>query len=60
KIREIGRLMGKSEGSIKLMQYRAMRRLRKLLENQGKRGNESEKGRKTGKVPATSSAGQEH
>lgn len=60
KISEIGRLMGKSEGSIKVMQYRAMRRLRKLLENQGKRGNESEKGRNLGKVPATSSAGQEH
>ena len=39
KIREIGRLMGKSEGSIKAMQYRAMRKLRKLLENQGKREN---------------------
>ena len=60
KISEIGRLMGKSEGSIKLMQYRALKRLRKLLENQGKKGNESEKGRNTGKVPATSSAGQEH
>jgi len=60
KIGEIGRLMGKSEGSIKLMQYRAMKRLRKLLEKQGKRGNEQEKGRKLGKVPATSSAGQEH
>ena len=33
KIREIGHLMGKSEGSIKVMQYRAMKRLRKLLEN---------------------------
>ena len=60
KISEIGRLMGKSEGSIKLMQYRAMKRLRKLLENQGKRGNEAQKGRNLGKVPATSSAGQEH
>ena len=56
KISEIGRLMGKSEGSIKLMQYRAMKRLRKLLENQGKRGNEAQKT----KVFATSSAGQEH
>ena len=34
KIREIGRLMGKSEGSIKAIQYRAMKRLRKMLENQ--------------------------
>ena len=60
KIKEIGHLMGKSEGSIKVMQYRAMKRLRKLLENQGKRGNEAQKGRNLGKVPATSSAGQEH
>ena len=36
KIREIGRLMGKSEGAIKVMQYRAMKRLRRLLENQRK------------------------
>ena len=60
KIREVGRLMGKSEGSIKVLQYRAMKRLRKLLENQGKKGNEAEKGRNLGKVPAKSSAGQEH
>jgi len=60
KISEIGRMMGKSEGSVKLMQYRAMKRLRKLLEKQGKRGNEAQKGRNLGKVPATSSAGQEH
>jgi RNA polymerase sigma-70 factor (ECF subfamily) len=60
KIREIGHLMGKSEGSIKVMQYRAMKRLRKLLEKQGKKGNEQKKGRNLGKVPATSSAGQEH
>jgi RNA polymerase sigma-70 factor (ECF subfamily) len=32
KIREIGQLMGKSEGSIKLMQYRALQRLRKLFD----------------------------
>ena len=51
KIREIGRLMGKSEGSIKLMQYRAMKRLRKLLENQGKRGNEQAKRQKSWKSP---------
>ena len=36
KIKEIGQLMGKSEGSIKVMQYRAMRKLRELLESQGK------------------------
>jgi RNA polymerase sigma-70 factor (ECF subfamily) len=60
KIGEVARLMGKSEGSVKLMQYRAMKRLRKLLGKQGKRGNEQETSRNVGKVPATSSAGQEH
>jgi RNA polymerase sigma-70 factor (ECF subfamily) len=32
KISEISRLMGKSEGAIKILQYRAIRRLRKFLE----------------------------
>ena len=31
KISEVGQLMGKSEGAIKVLQYRAIRRLRKLL-----------------------------
>ena len=31
KISEVGRLMGRSEGAIKVLQYRAIRRLRKLL-----------------------------
>ena len=35
KIREVSRLMGKSEGSVKVMQYRAMKRLRGLLEHRG-------------------------
>ena len=43
KISEVARLMGKSEGSIKVMQYRAMKRLRKLLEKQGKRENEAQR-----------------
>ena len=38
KLREIGRLMGKSEGAIKVLQYRAMKRLRKLLEDQREEG----------------------
>jgi len=59
KISEVGRMMGKSEGSVKVMQYRAINRLRKLLEEKGKRGNEQES-RDFGKVPATSSAGREH
>jgi DNA-directed RNA polymerase specialized sigma24 family protein len=55
KIREVGRLMGKSEGAIKVMQYRAMRRLRKLLENQGRSGNEP--ARRKSEVPAIGRAG---
>jgi len=60
KIREVGRLLGKSEGSVKLLQYRALNRLKTLLEEQGKRGNEAQEGGAVGKVPAASSAGQEH
>ena len=41
KIRDIGRLMGKSEGSVKLLQFRAINRLRTLLDNQGKRRAEA-------------------
>jgi RNA polymerase sigma-70 factor (ECF subfamily) len=44
KIADIARLMGKSEGSVKLIQFRAMARLRKLLESQGMRGNEEQEG----------------
>ena len=56
KISEVGRLMGKSEGSIKLMQYRALRRLRKLLESQ-RRGEYEAPPSKSPQVPATGSAG---
>ena len=42
KISEVSRLMGKSEGSVKLLQYRAVNRLRKLLETKGKKGTRSE------------------
>jgi RNA polymerase sigma-70 factor (ECF subfamily) len=34
KIKQVGQLMGKSEGSIKLIQYRAVKRLRKILERE--------------------------
>jgi RNA polymerase sigma-70 factor (ECF subfamily) len=34
KLEEVGRLMGKDAGAIKLIQYRALRRLRKLLERE--------------------------
>jgi RNA polymerase sigma-70 factor (ECF subfamily) len=59
-IREIGHLMGKSEGAVKLIQYRAMKRLRKLLENQRQREQQAQRGRNRDAVPATGSAGQEH
>ena len=42
KLREIGRLMGKSEGAIKLIQYRAIKRLGKILEKQEKSRYEAE------------------
>jgi RNA polymerase sigma-70 factor (ECF subfamily) len=38
KIKQVGQLMGKSEGSIKLVQYRALKRLRKILEQEKNRG----------------------
>jgi RNA polymerase sigma-70 factor (ECF subfamily) len=34
KIRQVGQLMDKSEGSIKLIQFRAVKRLRKILERE--------------------------
>jgi RNA polymerase sigma-70 factor (ECF subfamily) len=37
KIREVGQLLGKSEGSVKLLQYRALNRLKTLLEKQGRK-----------------------
>ena len=60
KLRDIGRLMGKSEGSVKLLQFRAINRLRTLLDNQGKREYEAQEVRTVRKVPAPGNAGQEH
>jgi RNA polymerase sigma-70 factor, ECF subfamily len=37
KLEEIGRLLGKSEGAVKLLQFRAIERLQKLLEREEKR-----------------------
>ena len=45
KLGEIGQLLSKSEGSVKLIQYRAIRRLRKLLEREEKKGNEKKRSR---------------
>jgi RNA polymerase sigma-70 factor (ECF subfamily) len=37
RIKQVGQLMGKSEGSIKLIQYRGLKRLRKILEQEKNR-----------------------
>jgi len=42
KIGEVSLLMGKSEGSVKLLQYRAVNRLRRLLENRRKTGAQND------------------
>jgi RNA polymerase sigma-70 factor (ECF subfamily) len=34
KIAEVGQILGKSEGAIKILQHRAIRRLRKLLDHE--------------------------
>jgi RNA polymerase sigma-70 factor (ECF subfamily) len=36
KVAEVSELMGKSQGAVKILQHRAVRRLRKLLEREGK------------------------
>jgi RNA polymerase sigma-70 factor (ECF subfamily) len=59
KIAEIGRLMGKSEGAIKLLQHRAIKRLGTLLEREGKHVYEETQSRAIGGSPATSRAGPE-
>lgn len=43
KIREIGQLMEKSEGSIKLLQYRALQRLRKLFDQNSSDKNDTKR-----------------
>jgi RNA polymerase sigma-70 factor (ECF subfamily) len=45
RLAEIGQLMGKSEGAIKVLQHRAIRRLGKLLEREEKQVHEKMQGR---------------
>jgi RNA polymerase sigma-70 factor (ECF subfamily) len=45
KLGEIGQLLSKSEGSVKLIQYRAIRRLRKLLDHEEKKRNDKKRSR---------------
>ncbi len=59
KIREVSDLMGKSEGAVKLIQYRAMKNLRALLERQGKKGGASQQGTRRDTVPTKGGAGQD-
>ena len=58
KIREVGRLMGKSEGSIKVMQYRAMKRLRKLLASRVVTAANETPQSSRDRTPATGTVGQ--
>lgn len=53
KLAEVGQLMGKSEGAIKVLQHRAVKRLRKLLEGEAKQVNENTGSRKVRRSPAT-------
>jgi len=57
KLEDVARIMDKSEGSIKLLQYRATRRLKKLLVREEIKTNVEEKSRSVGGFPATSSPG---
>jgi len=57
KLEEVAQIMDKSEGAIKLLQYRATRRLKKLLVREETETNVEEKSRSIGGFPATSSPG---
>ena len=58
KLAEIGRVMGKSEGAVKLLQHRAIRRLGTLLEREGKQADEKMPSRVVRSSPAAIGAGQ--
>ncbi|MBN1657386.1 MAG: sigma-70 family RNA polymerase sigma factor [Anaerolineae bacterium] len=56
-IKNVGRIMGKSEGAIKVLQYRAIRRLQKLLQVEGARSHVHKTGEPVRSVPAASGTG---
>jgi RNA polymerase sigma-70 factor (ECF subfamily) len=58
KVSEVSRLMGKSEGAIRVLQHRAVKRLSKLLERE-EQVNESKKGREIREGFAAGSTGRE-
>jgi RNA polymerase sigma-70 factor, ECF subfamily len=57
-IKAVGRIMGKSEGAIKVLQYRAIRRLQSLLHPEGAKSHVHKTGETIRSVPAASSTGQ--
>ncbi|MGC9333943.1 MAG: RNA polymerase sigma factor [Anaerolineae bacterium] len=59
KIEEVAQILGKSEGAVKLLQYRATRRLQKLLEREEKSDVE-QTSRAVRGVPAASGAGRDN
>lgn len=58
KVSEVSRLMGKSEGAVRVLQHRAVKRLSKLLERE-EQVNEQKKGREVREGFAAGGAGRE-
>jgi RNA polymerase sigma-70 factor (ECF subfamily) len=56
-IKTVGRIMGKSEGAIKVLQYRAIQRLKSLLHPEGARSHVHKTGESIRSVSAASSTG---
>jgi RNA polymerase sigma-70 factor (ECF subfamily) len=54
KLREVSRVMGKSEGAIKVLQHRAVKRLQALLEKEAVQTNEKPESRPVRNSPAAS------
>jgi RNA polymerase sigma-70 factor, ECF subfamily len=58
-IKKVGQIMGKTEGAVKILQYRAVKRLRQLLQQEGSKEHVEKTGRTVRSIPATSGAGRE-
>jgi RNA polymerase sigma-70 factor (ECF subfamily) len=56
KLKEVSRLLGKSEGAIKVLQHRAVKRLQALLEKEAVQTNEKPESRPVRNSPAASRA----
>jgi RNA polymerase sigma-70 factor (ECF subfamily) len=59
-IKKVSKLVGKSEGAVKLLQYRAVKRLRSLLQREGRKAYVDKTGRSVRSVPAASGSGREN